>query len=51
VTKKKETKRERFERIHRESENQPIVKELRELIRRGKADIARREAAGEKMRP
>ncbi len=51
MAKKKETKRERRDRIRREAENSPIVKQLRELYERGMADLARREAAGQKLRP
>jgi hypothetical protein len=41
---KRETKKEKVERIHRESENLPSVRRLRERIERGYADLERRKA-------
>jgi hypothetical protein len=46
MEKKKETRQEKIERIAREAEDRPIVRELRELYERGKAEQeARRRAA------
>ncbi len=45
MAKKRETRQEKLERIRRQAEDRPIVRELRELYERGKAEIeARREA-------
>lgn len=42
---KKETKQEKRERIRLAAENHPIVLELREHVRRGKEELARRRVA------
>jgi hypothetical protein len=48
MAKKRETKKERFERIHRESENLPIVRALRE---RAEYHRAKLEAEGKPAPP
>jgi hypothetical protein len=46
TAKKKETRRERIERVRREAEDSPIVRELRELAAgRAEEDFRRRRAA------
>jgi hypothetical protein len=46
MAKKKETRQERIERIRREAEDRPIVRELRELAAgRAEEDFRRRKAA------
>jgi hypothetical protein len=41
---KRETKKEKVDRIHRESENLPSVRRLRERVERGYAELERRKA-------
>jgi hypothetical protein len=45
--KKKETRKETIERIARDAEDRPIVRELRELYARGKAEQEARHSAAE----
>ena len=47
MRKKKETRQERIERIHRDAENLPSVKLLRELAARAQAEIEARKQAAE----
>jgi hypothetical protein len=51
VAKRKETRKERHERLLREAEDRPIVRQLRELYERGLADVRERERRGERVRP
>ncbi len=44
MKKKKRTKKEIYEQSRRESENSPMVRQLRELYERGMAEVRRREA-------
>jgi hypothetical protein len=41
---KRETKKEKVDRIHRESENLPSVRRLRERVERGYVELERRKA-------
>jgi hypothetical protein len=43
----KESKRERMERLRREAEKDPVVRRLRELVARGRAELEERRQAGE----
>jgi hypothetical protein len=45
--KKKETRQERIERIHRDAENLPSVRRLRELVARAEAELEARRKAEE----
>jgi uncharacterized small protein (DUF1192 family) len=45
---KRETKKEKVDRIHRESENLPSVRRLRERVERGYAELERRKAQSSK---
>lgn len=38
----KERKRDRMERLRREAEKDPVVRRLRELVARGRAELAER---------
>jgi hypothetical protein len=44
--KRKETRKEWIERLHREAENLPTVRKLRELVARGEAELAARREGG-----
>jgi len=43
--KKKRSRKERLEQAHREAENSPIARQLRELYERGMAELREREAS------
>jgi hypothetical protein len=44
---KKKGKKERMERYRREAEKDPVVRRLRELVARGRAELAERRQAEE----
>jgi hypothetical protein len=46
-TMKKKGKKERMERYRREAEKDPVVRRLRELVARGRAELAERRQAEE----
>jgi len=48
--KKKRSKKERYEQAHRDAENSPIVRQLRELYERGMAELQAKRDAEQQQR-